>query len=78
MLARTQRVQGNAPQTSETIMEFNYAVHVTKWFTFQPNVQYVVRPGGTGRSLKCGRARVADHPEFLIARVAQRAATPTA
>jgi porin len=21
---------------------------VTKWFTFQPNVQFVVRPGGTG------------------------------
>ncbi len=47
-LAKTQRVQGDAVQTSETIMEFNYAVHVTKWFTFQPNVQYVVRPGGTG------------------------------
>ena len=47
-LAKTQRAQGDAVQTSETIMEFNYAVHVTKWFTFQPNVQYVVRPGGTG------------------------------
>ncbi len=47
-LAKTQRLQGVAPQTSETIMELNYAVHVTKWFTFQPNVQYVVRPSGTG------------------------------
>jgi len=47
-LAKTQRLQGAAPQTSETLMEVNYAVHVTKWFTFQPNVQYIVRPGGTG------------------------------
>ena len=47
-LARTQRLQGKPPQSSETIMEWNYAVHVAKWFTFQPNVQFVVRPGGTG------------------------------
>ena len=45
-------------------MEFNYAVHVTKWFTFQPNVQYVVRPGGTG-TIERGRARPADDHELL-------------
>ena len=47
-LARTQRVRGLAPQTSETLFELNYGIHVTKWFRFMPDLQFIARPGGTG------------------------------
>jgi porin len=36
-------------QTYELVLEWNYGVHVTPWFTFQPDVQWVIRPGATGQ-----------------------------
>jgi porin len=35
-------------QTHETIFEANYNVHVVPGLTFQPDLQYVVRPNGQG------------------------------
>ncbi len=36
-------------ETYEMVLEWNYGIAVTRWFTFQPDVQWVVRPGATGR-----------------------------
>jgi porin len=47
-LAATQQLQGQVPQDAETLFELNYAIHLTNWFVFEPNLQYVVTPGGTG------------------------------
>lgn len=35
-------------QTYESIAEIDYNVQVTPWLSVRPNLQYVVRPGGTG------------------------------
>ncbi len=47
-LAATQRLEGQIPQNAETLFELNYALHLTNWFVFEPNLQYVLTPGGTG------------------------------
>jgi len=36
-------------QTYEMVLEWNYGFEVTRWFTFQPDLQWVVRPGATGQ-----------------------------
>ena len=36
-------------QTYEMVLEWNYGFEVTRWFTFQPDIQWVVRPGATGQ-----------------------------
>ena len=36
-------------QTYELVLEWNYGVEVTRWFRFQPDVQWVIRPGATGQ-----------------------------
>jgi porin len=36
-------------KTYEMVLEWTYGIEVTKWFTFQPDVQWVVRPSGTGQ-----------------------------
>ena len=38
-----------AGQTYEMVVEWNYGIEVTKWFTFQPDFQWIVRPGATGQ-----------------------------
>jgi porin len=48
-LANTQRIQGQIPQNAETLFELNYAIHLTRWFVFEPNLQYILTPGGTGQ-----------------------------
>ncbi len=47
-LAATQVLEGQVPQDAETLFELNYSIHLTNWFVFEPNVQYIVTPGGTG------------------------------
>ncbi|MET0620824.1 MAG: carbohydrate porin [Thermoanaerobaculia bacterium] len=47
-LAATQRLQGQLPQDAETLFELNYSMRLTNWFVFEPNVQYILTPGGTG------------------------------
>jgi porin len=47
-LANTQRLAGEPPQSGETLFELNYTLQLTRWFSFEPNLQYVLRPGATG------------------------------
>ncbi len=47
-LAATQRLLGQLPQDAETLFELNYSMRLTNWFVFEPNVQYILTPGGTG------------------------------
>ncbi len=35
-------------QTYESILEVDYGALIAPWFTLRPNLQYVIRPGGTG------------------------------
>ena len=35
-------------QTYELVLEWNYGMEVTRWFRFQPDLQWVIRPGATG------------------------------
>ncbi len=41
-----QILQGNAPYTAETVIEATYKVQVSPWWTIQPDLQYIVTPGG--------------------------------
>jgi porin len=36
-------------QTYESTLEIDYGVWVTPWLSVQPNLQYLIDPGGTGR-----------------------------
>jgi porin len=36
-------------QKYENVAELDYAIAVTPWLQVQPNLQYVIRPGGTGK-----------------------------
>jgi porin len=36
-------------QTYELVLEWMYAIAVTPWLTVQPDIQYVIRPGGQAR-----------------------------
>lgn len=33
-------------RTGETVFEVSYIAHITPWWTIQPDLQYIVRPGG--------------------------------
>jgi len=35
-------------QTYESVVEVDYGAVVAPWLTFRPNLQYILRPGGTG------------------------------
>ncbi len=35
-------------QTYESILEIDYGARITPWLLLQPNLQYVINPGGTG------------------------------
>ena len=35
-------------QTYEGVLEFDYRIQINKWAYVQPNLQYIIRPGGTG------------------------------
>ena len=36
-------------QTYELVLEWNYGIEITRWFRFQPDVQWIIRPGATGQ-----------------------------
>jgi porin len=42
----SQILLGNAPYTAETVIEATYKVQVAPWWSLQPDVQYIVTPGG--------------------------------
>ena len=53
-LQRSQRDQqkqgiGSGPQRYELALELTYAFQVARWLQFQPDLQYVINPGGTGK-----------------------------
>jgi porin len=35
-----------AGQTYELVLEWTYALAVTPWLTVQPDIQYIIHPGG--------------------------------
>ena len=40
--------RGRAIQTFEGVVEFSYRVQLNKWAYVQPDLQYIIRPNGTG------------------------------
>jgi len=42
----SQILLGDAPYTAETVVEATYKVQVAPWWSLQPDVQYIVTPGG--------------------------------
>ena len=36
-------------QTYELVLEWNYGIEITRWFRFQPDLQWIIRPGATGQ-----------------------------
>lgn len=47
-LRDAERAAGEPLQEFEMVFEWSYIVQVTPWLQVQPDVQYVLRPGGTG------------------------------
>ncbi|MEA3213214.1 MAG: porin [Chthoniobacter sp.] len=47
--ARTIEAAGSGKPTQETIVELAYRIQLSKFAYLQPDVQFVFRPGGTGR-----------------------------
>ncbi len=43
-----QRAVRESVQTYELVLELNYRIQITSWSAIQPDVQYVIRPDGTG------------------------------
>lgn len=48
VLRDDQRANGLPLQDFEMVLEWTYVIQVTPWLQLLPDVQYVVRPGGTG------------------------------
>ena len=36
-------------RTHEAVLEWFYKVPLTQWFSLQPDIQYIINPGGDGR-----------------------------
>ena len=47
--ARTVKAAGNGVPTYESVLEFGHRIQLTKFAFIQPDLQWVIRPGGTGR-----------------------------
>jgi porin len=47
-LQRAQRMQGGPVQEYEVALEWTYVIQVARWLTVQPDVQYIIKPGGAG------------------------------
>jgi len=43
-----QRAVRESVQTYELVLELNYRIQITSWSAIQPDVQYIIRPDGTG------------------------------
>ena len=46
--ARSVRVPGGRLAESEKVVELAHRFQLTSWSYFQPDIQYVINPGGTG------------------------------
>ncbi len=44
--AQSQRNRGIPGQNFESVIELTYMIQVNEWFTFQPDLQYIINPGG--------------------------------
>jgi porin len=38
-----------AAPRDEVVLEWSYAIQLTPWLKVQPDIQYIIWPGGTGR-----------------------------
>lgn len=47
-LRRAQRDAGLSTQKYEMVLEFTHKIMITKWMYLQPDLQYIIQPGGTG------------------------------
>ncbi len=47
--ARTVKAAGNGVPTYESVFEFGHRIQLTKFAFIQPDLQWVIRPGGTGQ-----------------------------
>jgi len=47
-IKESQASVGSAQQKYEMVFEFTHKVSITKWMYMQPDIQYIVSPGGTG------------------------------
>lgn len=54
----TRQASSPALSASETAIELTYAAPVTGWLVVQPDVQYVVTPGGSGANALVGGVRL--------------------
>lgn len=48
VLRAGQRAAGEPPQHFEMVLELSYVLQLTPWLQLEPDVQYVIEPGGTG------------------------------
>jgi porin len=39
--------EGSSPIGAEMVIEFTYQAAITPWLTIQPDLQYIINPGGT-------------------------------
>ncbi|OHE76003.1 MAG: hypothetical protein A3F67_01215 [Verrucomicrobia bacterium RIFCSPHIGHO2_12_FULL_41_10] len=46
--AAYQKTQGQGDPTYEMVSEFGYRVNFTRFFYVQPDIKYIINPGGTG------------------------------
>jgi len=44
--SNSQVLQGNPPSSAETVIEATYKAQLAPWWSVQPDVQYIVTPGG--------------------------------
>ena len=50
-LKESQQSAGStSPQQYEIALEFTHKIMITKWMYMQPDIQYIVQPGGTGNT----------------------------
>lgn len=47
-IKESQQSVGSSPQKYEMVLEFTHKVMITKWMYMQPDLQYIIQPGGTG------------------------------
>lgn len=47
-LKKSQESVGAAAQQYELMLEFTHRIMITNWMYFQPDLQYIIQPGGTG------------------------------
>ena len=44
----SQQSVGASAQKYEIMFEFTHKIMITKWMYMQPDLQYIIQPGGTG------------------------------